>query len=135
MPTKITIIYDNVSFDPRLKTAWGFAALVEHWGTNLMFDTRRGTVIVNGCSHPGIVSVIELAKELLPAPVHLVMGGFHPKDHQRLEITEIAQAFKRLGVEKVAPSHCTGDKAIGYFKENYGVSFVSSGVGKIIYVE
>jgi 7,8-dihydropterin-6-yl-methyl-4-(beta-D-ribofuranosyl)aminobenzene 5'-phosphate synthase len=71
----------------------------------------------------------------MPAPVHLVMGGFHLKDHQRLEIAEIMQTFGRLGVEKVAPSHCTGDKAIGYFIENYGVRFVSSGVGKIIYVE
>jgi 7,8-dihydropterin-6-yl-methyl-4-(beta-D-ribofuranosyl)aminobenzene 5'-phosphate synthase len=87
----------------------------------LLINTRRG-------------SVIEMAKELLQAPVHLVMGGFHLKDHQQIEITEITQAFRRLGIEKVAPSHCTGDKAIKYFIENYGVSFVSSGVGKIIYV-
>ena len=39
MPTKITVIYDNASCDPRLKTAWRYAALVEHQGTNLMFDT------------------------------------------------------------------------------------------------
>jgi 7,8-dihydropterin-6-yl-methyl-4-(beta-D-ribofuranosyl)aminobenzene 5'-phosphate synthase len=101
----------------------------------LLIKTGLGMVIANGCSHPGIVSVIELAKELLPAPVHLVMGGFHLKDHQRLIITEIAQTFRHLVVEKVAPSHCTGEKAITLFKEAYGASFVASGVGKIIYVE
>lgn len=71
----------------------------------LLINTGLGMVIVNGCSHPGIVSVIERTKELLPASVHLVMGGFHLKDHQGLKIKEIAQAFRRLGVEKVAPSH------------------------------
>ena len=39
MTTKITVIYDNASCDPRLKTAWGYAAMVEHRGTNLKFDT------------------------------------------------------------------------------------------------
>ena len=36
---KITIVYDNNAFDSRLKTAWGFSALVEYHEQTLLFDT------------------------------------------------------------------------------------------------
>jgi 7,8-dihydropterin-6-yl-methyl-4-(beta-D-ribofuranosyl)aminobenzene 5'-phosphate synthase len=38
-PLTVTIVYDNIAFDDRLKTAWGFSALVEYQGHNLLFDT------------------------------------------------------------------------------------------------
>jgi len=38
-PLTVTIVYDNIAFDDRLKTAWGFSALVEHQGQTLLFDT------------------------------------------------------------------------------------------------
>ncbi|MBN2116186.1 MAG: MBL fold metallo-hydrolase [Anaerolineales bacterium] len=36
---KIMILYDNNPFDPRLKTSWGFSALVEFRGQTVLFDT------------------------------------------------------------------------------------------------
>jgi 7,8-dihydropterin-6-yl-methyl-4-(beta-D-ribofuranosyl)aminobenzene 5'-phosphate synthase len=36
---KITVLYDNNAYDARLKTEWGFAALVEYGGHTLLFDT------------------------------------------------------------------------------------------------
>jgi 7,8-dihydropterin-6-yl-methyl-4-(beta-D-ribofuranosyl)aminobenzene 5'-phosphate synthase len=35
----ITIVYDNNDYDERLKSAWGFAALVEYHDQTLLFDT------------------------------------------------------------------------------------------------
>ena len=37
----ITILYNNIPFDARLKTDWGFSALVEYRGGVLLFDTGR----------------------------------------------------------------------------------------------
>ena len=36
---KLTILYDNTAVDTRLKSDWGFAALVEYGGHTLLFDT------------------------------------------------------------------------------------------------
>jgi 7,8-dihydropterin-6-yl-methyl-4-(beta-D-ribofuranosyl)aminobenzene 5'-phosphate synthase len=36
---RITILYDNTTYDPRLRADWGFAALVEYRGHTLLFDT------------------------------------------------------------------------------------------------
>jgi 7,8-dihydropterin-6-yl-methyl-4-(beta-D-ribofuranosyl)aminobenzene 5'-phosphate synthase len=39
-----------------------------------------------------------------------------------------------MGVEYVAPSHCTGEQAIAVFAEAYGEDSVPSGAGSIIKV-
>jgi 7,8-dihydropterin-6-yl-methyl-4-(beta-D-ribofuranosyl)aminobenzene 5'-phosphate synthase len=38
-PVTLTIVYDNLPLDTRLKTAWGFACLVEIGETTVLFDT------------------------------------------------------------------------------------------------
>lgn len=38
-PVTLTVVYDNNAFDTRLKTAWGFACLVEMDETVVLFDT------------------------------------------------------------------------------------------------
>jgi len=44
---KITIVYDNVTWQPGLEAAWGFACLVEADGRRLLFDTGgRGEVLL-----------------------------------------------------------------------------------------
>jgi 7,8-dihydropterin-6-yl-methyl-4-(beta-D-ribofuranosyl)aminobenzene 5'-phosphate synthase len=35
----LTILYDNIRFDPRLKTAWGFSCLVRGLEKTILFDT------------------------------------------------------------------------------------------------
>jgi 7,8-dihydropterin-6-yl-methyl-4-(beta-D-ribofuranosyl)aminobenzene 5'-phosphate synthase len=35
---RITVLYDNTTADPRLRAAWGFAALIEHAGHTLLLD-------------------------------------------------------------------------------------------------
>jgi 7,8-dihydropterin-6-yl-methyl-4-(beta-D-ribofuranosyl)aminobenzene 5'-phosphate synthase len=36
---KVTIIYDNTSYDKNLKSDWGFSCLVEAFGKKILFDT------------------------------------------------------------------------------------------------
>ena len=50
------------------------------------------------------MNIVKRAKKLMKKDkVYLVLGGFH---HPPLFCIK---EFKELGVEKVAPSHCTGD--------------------------
>jgi metal-dependent hydrolase (beta-lactamase superfamily II) len=39
-----------------------------------------------------------------------------------------------MGVQKVAPSHCTGVQAIESFEAEYLEDFIQAGVGKVIVV-
>jgi 7,8-dihydropterin-6-yl-methyl-4-(beta-D-ribofuranosyl)aminobenzene 5'-phosphate synthase len=101
---------------------------------SLMIRTDEGLVVVTGCAHPGIVEIIRKAKALTGDEVCLVLGGFHLGDKSRKEIEGILSEFRRLGVRKVAPCHCTGEQAIRLFRQEYGQDFIQAGVGKVIRV-
>ena len=96
---------------------------------SLILVTKEGSVIITGCAHPGIVSVIAKAKEIAGEKVHLVMGGFHLDGMSKQKINGIIEDFQRLGVEKVAPCHCTGDLARRLLKGAYGDNCFLAGVG------
>jgi len=99
---------------------------------SLIIDTPKGLVIVTGCAHPGIVQIVSQAKNWLQKKVYLLVGGFHLGGQSQKELQRIADELKKLGVEKVAPSHCTGDAARKLFRNMWGQNFVESGLGTII---
>jgi 7,8-dihydropterin-6-yl-methyl-4-(beta-D-ribofuranosyl)aminobenzene 5'-phosphate synthase len=101
---------------------------------SLVIDTPRGLVIVTGCAHPGIVQIVSQAQDWLQKEVYLVMGGFHLEGEPPEELHRVAAGLKKLGVKKVAPSHCTGEAARKLFQDLWGPDFVASGVGALIEV-
>ena len=44
----------------------------------------------------------------------------------------VIQSLRRLGVRRVGPSHCTGDRQIAQFREAYGDGFVEVGLGAVL---
>ena len=101
---------------------------------SLVVRTDEGLVVVTGCAHPGIVEVVRRAKALSGDEVYLVLGGFHLGGKSRKEIEGIISEFRRLGVRKVAPCHCTGEQAIRLFRQEYGNDFFQCGAGRMIRV-
>jgi len=101
---------------------------------SLAVRTDEGLVVVTGCAHPGIVEIVRKAKVLSGDEVYLVLGGFHLGGKSRKEIEGILSEFRRLGVRKVAPCHCTGDQALRMFRQEYGEDFIQAGAGRVIRV-
>jgi 7,8-dihydropterin-6-yl-methyl-4-(beta-D-ribofuranosyl)aminobenzene 5'-phosphate synthase len=99
----------------------------------LLVETAEGLVVITGCAHPGIVSVVETARALRPeVDIALVMGGFHLLSASAERIDAIVRDFRRLGVKRVAPSHCTGDLARDRFRAAYGSDYVDGGAGLVL---
>ncbi len=86
--------------------------------------------IVSGCSHSGIENIVSKALDILPGrKVGLVTGGFHIGEKSRTEILDISDQLKSMGVEKIAPSHCSGDLAIDIFRKEWGPNFIQLYLG------
>jgi 7,8-dihydropterin-6-yl-methyl-4-(beta-D-ribofuranosyl)aminobenzene 5'-phosphate synthase len=104
----------------------------------LAVETVEGLVVVTGCAHPGVVEMVRRAKESVGgeavADVSVVIGGFHLGSASRRQVERIITDFRNLGVRKVAPCHCTGDRAMRMFAEEYGGDFVKVGAGRVITV-
>lgn len=103
--------------------------ITEH---SLVLKTNQGLVVVTGCAHPGIVSILTEIKNLHDGDLFLVLGGFHLRDKSATDLLQIFTEMHSLGVQQVAPCHCTGDEAIGMFRAEWGNGFVSAGVGTVI---
>lgn len=101
---------------------------------SLVIQTDRGLVVITGCAHPGVVTVVKQAKEMLKDRVHLVLGGFHLCWLNRFQIKSIVEGVRKEGVKMVGPCHCSGGAARSTFEEAYGKNFILVGAGKRIHI-
>ncbi|MEE9465938.1 MAG: MBL fold metallo-hydrolase [Candidatus Neomarinimicrobiota bacterium] len=101
---------------------------------SLILETTPGLVIITGCSHQGIVKILERAKNIYQENITLVFGGFHLLNNTADQVSEIITRFKDLGVEKVGATHCTGERAIELFRKAYGDNFVPMGTGRVVQI-
>ncbi|MBC7350342.1 MAG: MBL fold metallo-hydrolase [Candidatus Aminicenantes bacterium] len=99
---------------------------------SLVLESDKGLVLITGCAHPGIIKIIESVKSRHKKDIYCVFGGFHLGGLQPSEIKAIIAGFRRLGLKKSGPGHCSGDAARRLFSEEYGSDFVKIGVGREI---
>jgi 7,8-dihydropterin-6-yl-methyl-4-(beta-D-ribofuranosyl)aminobenzene 5'-phosphate synthase len=97
---------------------------------SLVVETKQGLLVVTGCAHPGIVNVVREARGIAGNEVHLVLGGFHLGGASTAQIESVVESFVQMGVEKVAPCHCTGENARSLFHQRYGDNYIESGAGR-----
>ena len=78
-------------------------------------DTSKGLVIVTGCSHTGIVNIVNSIKERSGKDVYAVIGGFHLLDASEKQIEDCIANAKELNIKHLGLSHCTGETAKNMF--------------------
>lgn len=101
---------------------------------SLVLKTPEGAAIITGCAHPGIVNIIKATQKQLPGKIHFVMGGFHLLFTPGPVSAGIVKDFQDIGVQKVAPCHCSGDHTIRQFREAYTDRFFKIGTGSVIQI-
>ncbi|MCK5148188.1 ankyrin repeat domain-containing protein [bacterium] len=104
-------------------------AIKEHC---LVLDTKKGLVVITGCSHPGIADMLEIIKQTFDKYIYMVFGGFHLMQKTDADMAVIIQKMKDMGVKKCGATHCTGNVQIELFKEAFGENYVPLGVGNVI---
>jgi 7,8-dihydropterin-6-yl-methyl-4-(beta-D-ribofuranosyl)aminobenzene 5'-phosphate synthase len=100
----------------------------------LVLNTKKGLVVITGCSHPGIVGMLKEIKSAFNKKIFMVLGGFHLLDKTEKEMGHIIADMKSLGIAKCGASHCTGEKQIKMFKDAFGTNFIELGVGNSIVI-
>lgn len=101
----------------------------------LVLRTRHGLVVVTGCAHPGVVEIARQAMDVCEDGISLLAGGFHLAGQSRAHVRGIVEALRAMGVQRVGPSHCTGDEAMRLFRQAWGEDFLDLGCGAVLVVE
>jgi 7,8-dihydropterin-6-yl-methyl-4-(beta-D-ribofuranosyl)aminobenzene 5'-phosphate synthase len=92
-----------------------------------------GLVVITGCAHRGIINTLRQAQKVTgKQKIHAVFGGAHlfRADAERLEKTIVA--LTEMGVEHIAPSHCTGFEAAAQLWQVFGDRFQWVAAGTVI---
>lgn len=88
---------------------------------SLVFETDKGLVIFNSCSHGGADNIIKEIEMTFPdKKLYAIIGGFHLYKSSEEEVRALAQRIKRTGIEKVVTGHCTGEAAYKILEEELG---------------
>lgn len=95
----------------------------------LVLDTPSGAVVMSGCAHPGMSTLVGRANRLLPAPARWAIGGFHLMHADRAAIQQEIEALKELGITDVLATHCTGELGIAAFARAFGRHARDGGAG------
>jgi 7,8-dihydropterin-6-yl-methyl-4-(beta-D-ribofuranosyl)aminobenzene 5'-phosphate synthase len=120
--------------DPRL-----FAKVDGKWvpdqfpdDESLVLDTPKGLVIVFGCAHSGMINTINHVMEKTGREkIYTLLGGTHLQFLTPEQLEESIEAIKRLEVEHIGVSHCTGMKASIRLAQEFGDRFFFGHVGSV----
>lgn len=88
---------------------------------SLVFETEKGLVIFNSCSHGGADNIIREIEQTFPdKKMYAIIGGFHLYKSSEEEVRALARRIKATGIEKVVTGHCTGEVAYKILEEELG---------------
>jgi len=96
----------------------------------LFFSTEKGTVVVLGCAHAGVVNTLEHIRTLTRgATIHALLGGMHLERASERRMDETMAALRRLRVQRFGPNHCTGIAAIARFWREFPERLIQCSAG------
>jgi 7,8-dihydropterin-6-yl-methyl-4-(beta-D-ribofuranosyl)aminobenzene 5'-phosphate synthase len=88
----------------------------------------QGLFVILGCSHAGVVNILEHAKTSTGVErIYGVMGGFHLKKRNKQTLATI-EYLESEQPRYVFPSHCTDLPALAAFLERFDISQVKTGM-------
>ena len=91
----------------------------------LVIETTKGLVALVGCSHPGILNMIDSVEASFGQSVYALFGGTHlvEADEERTKCT--MDNFAERGIVLLGISHCSGERAIALSLEHSSTNFRS----------
>src|ERR1700723_1302160 len=128
---KTTEVVPGITLIATVSDATGTKELKE---LSLAFNTPDGIVLVVGCSHPGIETIVAEAAKINPH-IHFIAGGFHLVVAQDTAIENAATSLHdTYKVDYIAPGHCTGEPTFAAMQRMFRDRYLYAGLGTTLRV-
>ena len=98
----------------------------------ISIDTDRGLFVVAGCSHPGIINILTTIEQRTGKHICGLIGGTHLMEADEKRVRKTIECFKKMNLDLVGVSHCTGEKNIEILRKELGDRFLYNCTGNII---
>lgn len=93
----------------------------------------KGLIVILGCSHVGIVNILETIIERTGIPIYGIVGGTHLIESDELRLNSTINFLKEKNIQLLAMCHCTGEKALEVVKERFKKNFLNNNAGSVIF--
>lgn len=96
----------------------------------VVLDHPDGLIIISGCSHAGMVNIMNYAREKTrQSKILAYIGGTHLIRASEQRLQQTVEAIRRLQVNKLMVGHCTGFYAAARLYHELGDAVVKADVG------
>jgi len=100
---------------------------------SLIIDTEKGLILILGCAHSGMINIIHhVVNKMGKGKFHAILGGTHLDFLTPEQLEESIKSLKKMKVEKIGVSHCTGMRAAFRFHQEFRDRFFYGCVGSVL---
>jgi 7,8-dihydropterin-6-yl-methyl-4-(beta-D-ribofuranosyl)aminobenzene 5'-phosphate synthase len=100
---------------------------------SLILDTKKGLVVILGCAHSGMINILDhVIDKTGKEKFYAIMGGTHLDFLTPEQLEESIKSLKKMEIERIGISHCTGMRAAFRLHQEFGDRFFYGCVGRIL---
>jgi 7,8-dihydropterin-6-yl-methyl-4-(beta-D-ribofuranosyl)aminobenzene 5'-phosphate synthase len=100
---------------------------------SIFIRTTRGLVVILGCAHRGMINILEHARRITGEErIYLALGGTHLIGADERQMRQTIAALRRLDVQWLGVSHCTGQKQAAVLAGEFGDRFFYNNAGTVL---
>ncbi|NWF75640.1 MAG: MBL fold metallo-hydrolase [Nitrospirae bacterium] len=102
---------------------------------SLILDSKKGLILILGCAHSGMINIINhVINKTKKEKIYAILGGTHLDFLTAEQLEKSIEFLKKIEVEKIGVSHCTGLKAAFRLQQEFGDRFFYGCVGGVLEV-
>lgn len=99
---------------------------------SLAVKTDKGLIVLVGCSHAGIVNILETTRQRTGMNIHAVVGGTHLIREDDEKINKVIDYFKENDIKVIGACHCTGLQGTTMLRQQLEENFIENNTGDIL---
>lgn len=99
-----------------------------------VIDSPKGLIVVVGCSHPGIITMLDIIRDTFKKPIYGLFGGLHLKDLDQSRVQFTVKSMEQYGIKVLGASHCSGEYIKEFATEHTFMKVSSLSVGDSIFI-
>jgi 7,8-dihydropterin-6-yl-methyl-4-(beta-D-ribofuranosyl)aminobenzene 5'-phosphate synthase len=102
---------------------------------SLILNTERGLLVILGCAHSGVINILNhVINKTGKDRFYAIVGGTHLDFLAPEQLEESIKALRKIQIEKIGASHCTGMSGAFRLHQEFGDRFFYGHVGSTLEV-
>lgn len=101
---------------------------------SLGINTRKGLVVIVGCSHVGILNIINTIESKTGLRIYGIIGGTHLVKEDDEKINSIIEYLREKEIKLIGACHCTGKQGETMLGQQLEDNFINNNTGDVLII-